>query len=400
MIKKIPTSQVRKGMFVHSLGCGRMESPLLRSRFLIRTDEQLRKLRELNSEAIEIDTSAGSDIDEFPPSAPVGVERLAAAAGPSQTAAVSVCKEISHACDIHQAARGIMRDALNDARQGELPDLPQIEQLVDDMSASLARNPGALLSLCRIRDAHEYTFLHSVSIGALMTAFCTHLKMDADTARLAGLGGMLHDIGKTRTPLHILNKPGHLQPEEFDIVRRHPSDGYRILSDTQGIHQIQLDIALQHHERLNGVGYPQGLPGKQIAPMAKIAAIVDVYNALTSERCYHHAIPPTEALRRLLAWAGSEFDHELVCKFIGYIGVYPIGSTVALASGRIAVVVEHNRDALRPVVVPVYNARTQRALGGERLDLEAGAVGSDERIIAAVDPNKYAIEPLSHLRPC
>lgn len=402
MIKRIPLSAVRPGMVVNRLDGHWLSHPFYRTRFRIETPEDLARVRALDQDTIEIDTADGLDVDGAPAEAEAGAQAvtevaLQAAAVPSPRVSTSVQAELGYARSVHRAANDLMRRTLQNARNGELPELGPIEDLVERMSQTLARNPGALLSLCRIRSADEYTFRHSVNVGAMMTGFCAFLGMDSDMVRRGGLGGMLHDIGKTQMPLKVLNKPGKLNAEEMVIMRRHPGDGHAILSGIDGIHEVQLDIALQHHERINGFGYPQALPEDKIAYMAKVAAVVDVYDALTAERCYHGALTPYEALRKLLAATTTDFDQRLVCEFIRFVGVYPVGSTVALASGQIAIVVESSvEDRLRPVVLAVYDVNRQRPIDGRRIDLSVPP-GDGERIVGAVQPEAYSIDPLYYL---
>lgn len=399
-VKKIPLSELRVGMFVHDLNTDWMSHPFIRSRFLIRDDEQLQKVVELGMRELYIDPSRGLDVPDAPTREEVvrdldrQLNDIVTAVDESPRRS-SVAGEMQRARNLHKEAHGIVRNVLQGVRLGQKPDVNQLEELVDRISESLLSNSGALLSLCQIRSVDEYTYLHSLSVGALIVAFCTHLQLPQDLVRQAGVGGLVHDIGKMKTPLSVLNKPARLSDAEFAIMKRHPGDGHDILADTPGIREVQLHITVQHHERLDGGGYPRSLCAEQIELVAKIAAIADVYDALTAERCYHQAMRPTEVLRRLLEWSGSGFDRELVHQFVRCVGIYPVGSAVQLESGLIGVVAESNeQDSLRPLIVVFRDGKRDCEVDPWRLDLGAPlGNGGGDRIVTSVDPRVWSIDP-------
>ena len=404
MIKRIPITALRAGMYVHDLNCDWMTHPFYRSRFMLKSEQQLQTIRNLGVPMIYIDTALGADA----PDAPSGNEIRdaldremieVAASAPPPNRPRSLKEEMGRAKQVHAEANLIIRGALERARLGEDIVLDEVEEVVDKISASLMSNPGALLSLCRIRNADEYTFLHSVSVGTLMTAFCSFQGMDTATVRQAGIGGLMHDLGKMKTPSHILNKPDRLTPQEFDVMKRHPGEGHQLLQDIRGIRDEQLIITIQHHERLDGSGYPNKLVAADIDPLAQMAAIADVYDALTAERCYHRATPPTEALRKLLEWSRHHFNVEHVHRFIRCVGIYPVGSTVILESGRIGVVVQQNEeDLLTPTVLAVYDSKRFQPVAPQKVDLSKPVGhGGGDRILTSTEPERWNIEPREFL---
>jgi HD-GYP domain-containing protein (c-di-GMP phosphodiesterase class II) len=403
MIKKIGIAALQQGMFVHDLNCDWMTHPFLRSRFLLKSPQQLQTILDLGVPDVYIDTDRGLDAPDAPTQDDVTAEldrKLhEVATTPPPQRRVSHEEEMGRARRIHAEAHMIIRGVLESVRLGRRIELGQVEDLVDQISTSLMANPGALLSLCRIRNADEYTFLHSVSVGTLMTAFSAFQGLDADTVRKAGVGGLMHDLGKMKTPNEILNKPDRLTTDEFSVMKLHPGDGYNLLSDVRGIQEEQLLITIQHHERLDGSGYPYKLPADKIDPLAQMAAIADVYDALTAERCYHRATPPTDALRKLLEWSKHHFNPDFVHGFIRCVGIYPVGSAVILESGRVGIVLKQNEDdLLLPTVVAVYNTRQRCFIPPQPVDLSRPlGHGGGDRVLSSTDPEHWGINPQDFL---
>ena len=265
-----------------------------------------------------------------------------------------------------------------------------------DITESILRNPGALVGLLRIKTKDDYTFLHSISVCALMVAFCRSRGLDAATTHQAGLGGLLHDTGKALVPDAILNKPGPLSPEEFALVKRHPRDGHAILLQTPEVGPIPLDITLHHHERRDGSGYPDGLAGDAIGELAQMAAIVDVYDALTSERSYHKAIPAADALRKIYEWSKFHFNPVFAQDFMRCVGIYPVGTMVKLESGRLAVVIEaHESNLLAPKVNVFFSTRSNAYIKPETVDLSRGlGFGGGDKIVGHESAAKWQVDPM------
>ena len=214
-----------------------------------------------------------------------------------------------------------------------------------------------------------YTFEHSVSFSVLMMAFAKSMGLSDKIIREVGIGGLLHDIGKTLTPDEILNKPGKLTAEEFVIMKEHVVHSRKILEKTKGLSQISMDIAVQHHEKYDGNGYPLGLKGDQISRYGQMSAIVDVYDALTADRCYHTGKEPSETLKLLVKWSGAHFNPTLVREFIQAVGIYPVGSLVMLSNNHLAKVIEINENMLNPIVEIFLNTKTRSYIPRKLIDL-------------------------------
>ncbi len=402
-IKKIPANRLEPGMFIHDLNCGWMNHPFLTARFKLESEHDLKKILDAGIREVYIDTALGHSFDDAPTETEVAqeldreIEQMARAESAAPRA--STREELARANKIHSEANQLMRNIMNDVRLGKQVQVEQMEPLVDKMAGSILRNSGALLSLSRIKNKDEYTFQHSVSVSALLIAFARGLALDEETIRQAGLGGMVHDVGKMQTPDNILNKPGKLTDDEFSIMRHHVVASREILEITPNITQTALDVAAQHHERYDGSGYPGHLQGDAISRIGQMAAIIDVYDAITSDRVYHKGMAPTEALRKLFEWSKFHFNPELVHAFAKVVGIYPVGALVRLESGRLAVVVEHRESSmLQPLVRVMFDARRNHYLKPEDVDLSRSlGKGGGDRIVGHESAKKWQIEPMKFL---
>ena len=269
---------------------------------------------------------------------------------------VPIQEELVRAKEIKREARETIHNIMEDIRFGNQIKRDKVEHIVMKMVSSIFRNQNALISLGRIRTVDEYTYMHSMSVCILMISFGKHLRFDLNQLRDVGVGAMLHDIGKMRVPQEILHSKKPLSDEEYEKMKEHVEYGRILLEETPGISDTSVLVAAQHHERLDGSGYPTGLAGNDISKCAQIAAIVDVYDAMTSERCYNRGLPPTEALKKLFEWSERYFNRELVQQFIRCVGIYPVGSLVRLESGMIAIVLNNDdKSLLHPVVRVIYD---------------------------------------------
>lgn len=399
MLKKVDSSRLRLGMFIHALDGSWMTHPFLRSRFKLTHDDEIRKIVAAGIPSVTIDCSRGLDADDAPTveeaAAAVETEIAVIAARPVTPLRSTLADEFDRALTIRRQAAGLVKTVMQDARMGRAIELDQVSPVVENITGSILRNASALLGLSVIKSKDDYTFLHSVSVCTLLVAFCRSRNMDAETIYQAGIGGLLHDTGKALIPDAILNKPGRLTEEEFATVRRHPQDGHEILLRTPGIGAIPLDITLHHHERRDGGGYPDRQGGAQISELAQMTAIVDVYDAITADRCYHKGIPPAEALRKMYEWSATQFEPALMQEFMRCVGIYPVGTLVLLESGRLGVVVEpHETSLLTPKVNVFYSTRSRAYIKPETVDLARGVgFGGADRIVRHESPDKWQVDP-------
>lgn len=268
--------------------------------------------------------------------------------------------------------------------------------LVEEISNSVMRNPGAVISLARLKKKDNYTYMHSVAVCALMVALARQLGMDETATRKAGLAGLLHDVGKLMIPDEILDKPGRLTDEEFAAIKSHPVEGHRMLLEGSGIDELALDVCLHHHEKVDGSGYPEGLSDQQISIYAKMGAVCDVYDAITSNRPYKNGWDPAESLRKMAEWSKGHFDPVVFQAFVKSVGIYPIGSLVRLESGRIGVVVDQTeKSLLAPKVKVFYSTKSKLRIPPEVLDLSTPVVR--DKIVAREDPEEWNFQGLNEL---
>jgi len=401
MIKKVSKIDLRLGMFIHDLNCGWMEHSFLRNSFMLRKDSDLQKIMDSGISEVYIDTVKGIDASGSPTLGEVQADLAArmldlSSPKPPPGGHTTHLEELGFAKKIQQEANKVIHSVLGDVRLGRQIQVERLQPVVAQITESILRNPGTLVSLGRIREGDTYTFQHSVSVCTLLVSFCHYLELSPEIIHEAGIGGMLHDIGKMRVPDHILNKPAKLTDEEFAIMKEHVTLGLEILRGTPGISRTVVQVAGEHHERFEGSGYPEQLQGGEISQLGRMAAIVDVYDALTSNRIYHKGMEPPAALTKLFEWSDHHFDAELVQHFIQAIGIYPVGSLVKLASNRLGVVMEQSAQGLlSPKVRVMYDIPRGRRLSPVDIDLADPAC--DDSIVCNEDPEVWGQNPFEYL---
>ena len=304
--------------------------------------------------------------------------------------------ELKMAAAICVKSKKAVVSMFSEARMGRAVDSAGAQSLVEEISDSVTRNPGALISLARLKTADDYTYMHSVAVCALMVALARQLKLNDEQTRLAGMAGLLHDLGKAAIPMSVLNKPGKLTDKEFTVVRSHPLEGFHMLKEGGNVPDAVLDACLHHHEKIDGSGYPDKLKGEGISVIARMTAICDVYDAITSDRPYKSGWDPSESLRRMAEWTNDHFDARLFQAFVKSIGIYPVGSLVRLTSGRIGVVTEQAPKALTtPIVKVFFSTKSDLRIPPELVDL--AAPGCNEKIVAREDPEKWRFPDINEL---
>lgn len=270
---------------------------------------------------------------------------------------VDVSREIGSAQDSYSSAKALAKNIMTGIRVGRALDINKAREVVDACVDSLLRNDDALLWLTKIKHKDDYTAEHSLNVSILAAAFARHLGMLEGEIRSLGLCGLLHDVGKVKIPDEILKKPGSLSADEYEAMKAHCNYGRDILMSLPKVVHATVDVAYNHHERLDGQGYPRGLKAEQIPYWAKLVSVVDAYDAITSARVYDRARSSMEALEIIYRGRGSQFDAELADEFIRMIGIYPPGSIVEMTNGEVGIVIASNpKNKRRPKVILVRDA--------------------------------------------
>ena len=364
---KIDVNDLEHGMFVSELDRPWTETPFLLQGVLIESREDVAEFQRL-CKYVYVDVERSREI--IAPKLRTLSAKLSSEDKPkSNDITLQVVereqetfrKELKVARKVHHRTRGYIDQLLDDVRLGNSLDTDTARELVGEIADSISRSPNAMLWLTHMKKRDEYTSIHCMNVCILALTFGRTLGLERKQLDMLGLGALLHDIGKMSIPMEILNKPGRLTDEEFEMIKSHSMNGYNLLRQKNDMPGEVLDIVRSHHERINGRGYPDGLTADFIGLLVQITSIVDVYDAITSDRCYHDGIAPHDALKNMFDWAGENFDADLVENFIKCLGIYPIGSMVELNTGHIGIVVSASEKArLRPIILVVINKNGKR----------------------------------------
>lgn len=400
MLKKIKTENLQLGMHLHAFCGAWLEHPFWRTKFVVTDPKDLILIRQSPIKEVWIDAAKGLDVEaEYVTEA---VESILLPELPASSAMIqektSFGDELKRAEKICAKGKEAVISMFQEARMGNAIDAEAALSLVEEISDSMLRNPGALISLARLKTADNYTYLHSVAVCALMISLARQLGLSELETREAGMAGLLHDLGKAFISTEILNKPGKLTSAEFAVIKTHPDEGYRVLSEVNGISNLVKDVCLYHHEKIDGTGYPKGLTGDSISLFAKMGAVCDVYDAITSNRPYKTGWDPAESIKRMAEWPGH-FDKVVFEAFVKSLGIYPIGSLIRLQSGRVGVVVEQGeKSLLRPKVKVFFSTKLQAHITPKIIDL--GRPGSHDKIVGREDQKKLGIKDTDHYWTC
>lgn len=398
MLKKIPVSRVIPGMYVHELCGSWMDHPFWKSGFLLEDAHDLERLQKSSVTEIWIDTSKGLDAQEGETREQVSKcsEQLLSDAVVIRPVRESIAEELRRAAQICERSREAVASMFSEARMGQNINTEQAQQVVTEITESVLRHPNALLSIARVKQADEYTYMHSVAVCALMIALARQLEFTDDQVQEAGMAGLLHDVGKMAIDDAILNKPSSLSDDEFDQIKRHPEFGVRYLQKgTEPISRAVLEACYSHHEKIDGSGYPRGLRQEQISLLSRMAAVCDVYDALTSDRPYKQSWGPAVTVQRMAQWKGH-FDPRVFQAFVRSVGIYPVGSLVRLSSGRLAVVIEQNDQSLLAPKVKVFYS-TKSGMHIEQAVVNLAAAHCNDAIAARESSEDWDFKDLDSL---
>lgn len=379
MLKKVKVQDLTLGMYIQELCGSWMDHPFWKKSFELSDPNELRTLQNCGLQAVWIDTSKGLDVAADVPTLSAEEEQDKIEQELQQVAnneikqevkRVSMDEEVVRARQLQAKSKAAVTSMFQEARMGNAISCSEAAPLVDEISQSIARNPDAFLNISRLKNKDDYTYLHSVAVCALMIALGKQMGLSSAQLKDAGMAGLMHDIGKAMIPEAILNKPGKLTDEEFEVIKAHPMRGWEAMVDAPDANPLTLDVVRHHHERVDGKGYPDAISGEDLSFFARMGAVCDVYDALTSNRCYKAGWQPAEALRKMAEWKNGHFDERVFHAFVKTIGIYPSGTLVKLKSGRLAVVIEQTeKSLLTPVVKAFFSTKSNEPFKPEIIDL-------------------------------
>ena len=347
------------------------------------------RLRETGLSMVTIDTDKGDDLPE-------DVKPLTDPnrKPPAEGRLVHYDEEIERATEIRNETTETLKSALDDVASGKGVDVDKVNEASEVITESILRNVDAMVSLTRIKQHDPYTAMHCMNVCTLVVAVAQADGVDAGTLPMITTATLLHDVGKTKVPLEILNKPGRFEPEELEEMRKHAFYSGEIMREAGDFPEEAIAIATQHHEMMDGSGYPDALKGDAIHPYARMTAVADVYDALTAKRVYKPAMPMHQALMRIHKNKGTEFDEHFVNLFVKALGVYPVGSVVELNTKETAVVYEPNPSNSHKPTVGVLTMPNQKPRAAPmicHLALRSEAEGRE--VARILDPEKVGVDP-------
>ena len=388
---KVAIDQLVPGMFVESIA-DQSGTLKVTSRGKVIDQKVIASLKKRGVKAVFVDPSKQFIPDQIEDAldSTEGSDDLSNNTPPKQKAEVSFDQEVSIANKLHKKGKSVQKQLLNAVAKGLPLDLTVSENFSKHLVGSIDRNPNALLCLTKIREKDDYLLEHSLNVAILLANFAQYIGLDEEIVGELALCGFLHDIGKIKIPDEILHKPGRLTDMEMNIMRDHVVFGITALQEMD-IPERMIRTISEHHERLDGYGYPEGTRGDEISFYGRMISIVDVYDALTADRCYKPGMPSQKALQILLKDTPHKYDQELVQKFIKCIGIYPVGSLVELSDASIAMVVTHNESTpLKPLVKVFYSVRNNHYLAPK--DVNLAKVQNGLSIKKAVLASDYKID--------
>ena len=398
MLVSLPISELQPGMFVDSVCKQRSDAKIkIKSRGMVRDKAIIAQLLSKGVLELKIDFSQSEiEVPEKYRPQPKPEEKAEPKIKPSSSKPVKpTVKEKSLEQEFAKASQQFdqhsqqLKNLYGELTIGAKLDVSLLNQVSNDIVDSVLRNSNAMAILSRLKDKDGYNWRHMINCTILMSVFAKYLGIKSEQIQQLALGAMLHDVGHTKLPQGLINKTENLNEFEFKALKKHVVQSLGLVKGEAGISNLIMDMILNHHERIDGSGYPRGLSGTKISKPARMMAIVDVYDAMTSERPHQSGEEPIHALRFLLA-NKHQFDAQLVQKFIKCLGVHPVGTIVRLTNDRLALVLEGNKQSpMKPKVKVFYNTKHKHHITGKDLDLHA--LEGEIKVVASVRPSDYEL---------
>lgn len=359
MLQKVAIENVEIGMYVEQIESLHARTKMKKPGF-IRRQETIENLRDKGVLFVYIDADQiTSDEDIQYQEIKIG-----------KHSSIRGNDEFSVAKDLVDKSKKQLSKLLNDIYENKPVDIEPVKEVSTNIVDNIFERRDAVLWISGIREKSAYLLEHSMNVAFLLVNFGRFLGLERKTLEELAIGGLVHDIGKILVRDEVLNKPGKLTDEEFLHMKEHQTLSQPVLDSMIDLPQVSKDVSLMHHEKLDGNGYPNGLKGDELPLIGRMSCIVDIYDALTAERCYKPALSPSEAFKIMIGLTPFHLDPDLLKKFIRCIGFYPVGSVVELSNGRIGIVSQENPDDLMtPTVKLFYSARTTSFREVEFVDL-------------------------------
>ncbi|WP_343525384.1 HD-GYP domain-containing protein [Sphingomonas sp.] len=388
---RIEGRQAELGMYVHALHCSWLMNPFWRKSFLLIDPADREKIRR-DVAHITIDLAKGRGLTlvakpDVLESGEPPIPQPRSAPEPEPHAAVVTSirprrrkppTELELASATAAKATAAVTRLFAEARLGRVIRTADLVSMVEDIAQATHKGTGAMIAVTRLKDTDQYTYIHSVAVGTLMMGLARQLGMSDEDVHVAGMAGLLHDIGKMQIAPEIVDKPGRLDAGELAQMRLHPGLGHRILLDIDDLDPRILDVCRHHHEKMDGTGYPDGLKGEEVSLFARLSAVCDVYDAVTSIRSYKRAWSPHEALAQMIEWEGH-FDPEILRAFIASLDIQPFGALVRLNSNRLGIVVREGESPTTPIVRAFFDVPDQQMTAIEDVATSHDAIIRVER---------------------
>lgn len=394
-LQKIAIKDIEQGMYVVSVVNPKSELSV-KSEGFISSDKLITKLKSAGIQFVFIDAEKSRHASKNKVVEEV-VEMPQEEVVDHHKPKVPLDTEMNKAVKLYHNAKDLQDKILTTISENKEIDIAEVSQTTDAIVDSIFRNQDALSCMSRIRMKDEYLVEHSLNVAVLISIFAKHMSMDKKVIEQLALGAFLHDIGKVLVPSEILNKPGKLTAEEYEIMKGHVMKGLEVVKSMPNVPDIALSLIATHHERLDGKGYPFGLKAEDITLYDRMIAIVDSYDAMTADRVYKNGMHPIQAFKNLVKDSQHSYDNELVEKFIQSLGLYPVGTLVKLTNGKIGIICGLNRNKpLKPIVRVFYNTRLKQNIAIEDLDLAKAK--HDAEIECCVKPEDFNINLMNFFK--
>ncbi|MBD1391256.1 HD-GYP domain-containing protein [Neiella sp. HB171785] len=387
-LKQVDINELKIGMFVVKVVTANA-ALRVKTEGIVRTQTTLQNLKKSGALKVWIDPER-SELEADSPPTPSAEKQPAKA---NQTFE----EKVQAAMQLYDDAKNIQRQMIENIKKGKSVNLKEVESLSSSIIDSVFNDQNALMMMCQMKNKREYLYQHSLNSAIMMSVFARYLEFDQDIIEKLAVGALLHDVGKTHIDEAVLDKTGQYSPEEFEQMKQHVGYSVEIASSMPGIATESLDVIRLHHERLDGSGYPQALEGDEINIYGRMIALIDSYNAMTSDRPHKDAVSPLTAFKIMTNGTPNAYDNDLMKQLIRCVGVFPVGSLVKLKSNKLAMVIENNFDQpLKPKVTAFYSISGGYHTEIKHIDL-ASSHSSDE-IECSVRPDEFKLDLLKFMR--